>query len=192
MTGRKMNRRDFLAVTAAGTGGLLTHWAIPTSAIAAPAGQKPAEDMYFRLVTHGGDDPFWAVVHQGMRDAAEVYGCKVEIDLAGGDLANQQKKFQERSADVTLRSYREIQAEIRAYATRYGIGMVQRFSADPATSSQPQSVAKLIYSQVVWHNTHLDITDVVIDWLNNRRNGGPRPPETEARRPHGAPLGRTR
>jgi len=51
--------------------------------------------MYFRLVTHGGDDPFWAVVQQGMRDAAEVYGCKVEIDLAGGDLASQQKKFQE-------------------------------------------------------------------------------------------------
>jgi simple sugar transport system substrate-binding protein len=51
--------------------------------------------MYFRLVTHGGDDPFWAVVQQGMRDAADVLGCKADIDLAGGDLANQQKKFEE-------------------------------------------------------------------------------------------------
>jgi simple sugar transport system substrate-binding protein len=95
MTGRRMNRRDFLAVTAAGTGGLLTHLAVAKSVVASPVGQKPAEGMYFRLVTHGGDDPFWAVVQQGMRDAAEVYGCRVEIDLAGGDLANQQKKFQE-------------------------------------------------------------------------------------------------
>ncbi|UCG12604.1 MAG: substrate-binding domain-containing protein, partial [Deltaproteobacteria bacterium] len=59
------------------------------------AGAKPCEGMYFRLVTHGGDDPFWAVVQQGMRDAAEELGCGADIDLAGGDLANQQKKFEE-------------------------------------------------------------------------------------------------
>ena len=56
---------------------------------------KAGEGLYFRLVTHGGDDPFWAVVAQGMRDAADELGCKAEIDLAGGDLANQQKAFQE-------------------------------------------------------------------------------------------------
>jgi len=56
---------------------------------------KPAEGMYFRLVTHGGDDPFWAVVQQGMKDAAEVMGCKAEIDLCGGDLSKQQKAFEE-------------------------------------------------------------------------------------------------
>jgi len=56
---------------------------------------KPASDMYFRLVTHGGDDPFWAVVQQGMRDAAEELGCQAEIDLSGGDLSKQQKAFDE-------------------------------------------------------------------------------------------------
>ncbi len=73
--------------------------AAPTAAQAAaapaPQGQKPGEGMYFRLVTHGGDDPFWAVVKQGMVDAAALYGVQAEIDLAGSDLANQQKKFQE-------------------------------------------------------------------------------------------------
>jgi len=57
--------------------------------------EKPAKGMYFRLVTHGGDDPFWAVVKKGMIDAAEFYGCKADIDLCGGDLALQQKRFQE-------------------------------------------------------------------------------------------------
>ena len=61
----------------------------------APAAQTSGEELYFRLVTHGGDDPFWAVVKQGMEDAAALYGVKAEIDLAGSDLANQQKKFQE-------------------------------------------------------------------------------------------------
>ena len=56
---------------------------------------KPAEGQYYRLVTHGGDDPFWAVVQQGMRDACAELGCDADIDLAGGDLANQQKKFEE-------------------------------------------------------------------------------------------------
>jgi simple sugar transport system substrate-binding protein len=92
MTG-KMHRRDFLAVTAAAAaGGLL---APMSTAFAAPVGQKPGEGMYFRLNTHGGDDPFWAVVKQGMIDAADVYGCKAEIDLAGSDLAKQQKMFEE-------------------------------------------------------------------------------------------------
>ena len=59
------------------------------------AGAKPGEGQYYRLVTHGGDDPFWAVVQQGMRDACAELGCDAEIDLAGGDLANQQKKFEE-------------------------------------------------------------------------------------------------
>jgi simple sugar transport system substrate-binding protein len=59
------------------------------------AADKPGEGMYFRLVTHGGDDPFWAVVQKGMMDAVEELGCKADIDLVGGDVALLQKRFQE-------------------------------------------------------------------------------------------------
>lgn len=68
--------------------------AAETTAVAGTTG-KPGEGLYFRLVTHGGDDPFWAVVNQGMKDAAAELGCKVGIDLSGGDLAKQQKAFEE-------------------------------------------------------------------------------------------------
>jgi len=44
----------------------------------------PGAGQYYRLVTHGGDDPFWAVVQQGMRDACAELGCEADIDLAGG------------------------------------------------------------------------------------------------------------
>ena len=57
--------------------------------------KKPAEGMYFRLVTHGGDDPFWAVVQKGMIDAVKELGCKADIDLVGGDVALMQKRFLE-------------------------------------------------------------------------------------------------
>lgn len=56
---------------------------------------KPGKGMYFRLVTHGGNDPFWAVFQQGMRDAADELGCRADIDLAGSDQPLQMKRFQE-------------------------------------------------------------------------------------------------
>jgi len=56
---------------------------------------QPAKGMYFRLVTHGGNDPFWAVVQKGMMDAAKELGCRADIDLCGSDLPLQQKRFQE-------------------------------------------------------------------------------------------------
>jgi simple sugar transport system substrate-binding protein len=68
---------------------------VVTSCVPAPVVEKPGEGMYFRLVTHGGDDPFWAVVRKGMEDAAAELGCRADIDLAGGDLAKQQKMFAE-------------------------------------------------------------------------------------------------
>jgi simple sugar transport system substrate-binding protein len=60
--------------------------------------KKPGEGMYFRLVTHGGDDPFWAVVQKGMMDAVDELGCKADIDLVGGDVALMAKRFQEAAA----------------------------------------------------------------------------------------------
>ncbi|MFQ6065847.1 MAG: substrate-binding domain-containing protein [bacterium] len=73
-------------------------WAIGPAALAGVVDVDPGKDvkdMYFRLVTHGGDDPFWAVVHKGMLDAVKELGCKADIDLCGGDLALQQKRFRE-------------------------------------------------------------------------------------------------
>jgi len=65
------------------------------NALEAKTPKKPGAGMYFRLVTHGGDDPFWAVVQKGMIDACDELGCKADIDLCGGDLALQQKRFLE-------------------------------------------------------------------------------------------------
>jgi ABC-type sugar transport system substrate-binding protein len=45
------------------------------------AQEKEVEELYFRFVTHGGDDPFWAVVVKGAQDAAKLLNCKVDFDL---------------------------------------------------------------------------------------------------------------
>jgi simple sugar transport system substrate-binding protein len=74
---------------------LLAFSALVPTGIMAKDPPKPGEGMYFRLVTHGGDDPFWAVVQKGMIDAAQELGCKADIDLMGGDVAVLQKRFLE-------------------------------------------------------------------------------------------------
>jgi simple sugar transport system substrate-binding protein len=73
----------------------LTLLAFSTMLPSAAMAKKPGEGMYFRLVTHGGDDPFWAVVQKGMLDAVDELGCKADIDLVGGDVALMAKRFQE-------------------------------------------------------------------------------------------------
>ena len=65
---------------------------IPTLAFAQA---KPGAGMYFRLITHGGNDPFWAVFQKGMIDAAAELGCRADIDLAGSDQNLQAKRLQE-------------------------------------------------------------------------------------------------
>jgi len=59
------------------------------------APDKKPKDMYFRFVTHGGDDPYWAVLHQGMLNACKELGCRADMDFCGEDLALQQKRFRE-------------------------------------------------------------------------------------------------
>jgi len=56
---------------------------------------KPIGQYYFRFVTHGGDDPYWAVLHQGMIDACKELGVKADMDFCGENLALQQKRFKE-------------------------------------------------------------------------------------------------
>ena len=57
---------------------------------------RPAEGMYFRLVTHGSPGcPFWHRVRQGMEDAAALLGATAVMDLSGGDMGLQAKQFAE-------------------------------------------------------------------------------------------------
>ena len=88
----KISRREMLKFAGTAVGAGVVASAIqacapsvaPTVATPVPAAPaattapKPAEQeqLYFRLVTHGGDDPFWAVVKQGMMDAAALYGVQ--------------------------------------------------------------------------------------------------------------------
>ena len=84
-----MKRRTYFLFTVV----LLTVLAVAATGFARD--DKPAKGMYFRLVTHGGNDPFWAVFQQGMRDAADLIGCRADIDLCGSDQQLMARRFQE-------------------------------------------------------------------------------------------------
>jgi simple sugar transport system substrate-binding protein len=53
------------------------------------------EQLYFAIISHGGDDPFWSMVKNAAEDAAELYGVQLTFSLDGGDLSAQRKSFDE-------------------------------------------------------------------------------------------------
>ncbi len=87
-----MNRRLFALIVLAAA---LCFLAVQAFADLPIFPNKTPKQMYFRIVTHGGDDPYWAVVQQGMLDACGDLGAKADMDFCGADMALQLKRFKE-------------------------------------------------------------------------------------------------
>jgi simple sugar transport system substrate-binding protein len=59
------------------------------------AGVAPGKGLTFRIITHGGVDPFWSVVKKGVDDAATLLGVTAIVDLTGGDIALMRTRLEE-------------------------------------------------------------------------------------------------
>jgi len=55
----------------------------------------PGTGLVFRIITHGGVDPFWSVVKKGVDDAAKLLGVTAIVDLTGGDIAQMKTRLEE-------------------------------------------------------------------------------------------------
>jgi simple sugar transport system substrate-binding protein len=89
-------RRDYIKSAAIGIIGLGIGAGIGWSAKPTPPKvSKPAEGMYFRLLTQGeAGDVFFSVVEKGMKGACEELGCSADMVLSGEDLSAQIKALE--------------------------------------------------------------------------------------------------
>ena len=87
----------------------------------------------------------------------------------------QQKKFLESEATIYHTVYQEIIQELDHYCNSNGIAMVLRFSGDSIDPGVPEDVLRGINKPVVWHNRGLDITDQLLQILNQRAGTAQRP-----------------
>ena len=69
--------------------------------------------------------------------------------------------------------YQEVLDEVRFYAERNGVNLVLRFNGDPIDTNKPEEVLKELNKSVVYYNTSIDITPIILEQLKRRQGGAP-------------------
>ena len=105
-----------------------------------------------------------------------VARLRIELQLEG---AKRQKDFMEREAMVYYNAYREVEAAVADFATRNGLSLVLRYSAEPMDPSKKETIMQGI-NRIVVYQSRLDITQHVLNRLNQNTppasNAGTRGP----------------
>lgn len=102
-----------------------------------------------------------------------------------------QTEFARREAEALAQIYREVQDMSAAVAKANGMQYVVKVSNEPITGSDPNSVMAAMARSVVYSDPSLDITQVVIKYLNQRyessgATGATAPPADPATQPASA------
>lgn len=106
---------------------------------------------------------------QNSPDAKKYMNQAMEIEVKLK--ANEQKlkaEFAMRWADTSASLYEEIQRFAAAVAKKHGMSMVVRIMPPPAQGQDPDSVMNGMQRNVVYADPALDISNEVINYLNNK------------------------
>lgn len=106
-------------------------------------------------------------LRRGTQDyqAKEEELTKAQADLTV-QIQIQKKKFLQTEAKIYYDVYQEIWHVTDYICQQYRYEMVLRFNSENVDVEQPDSVLAFINKPVVWYDTRLDITKMVIDELN--------------------------
>lgn len=74
-----------------------------------------------------------------------------------------------KQADVYKKIYVEVQQAVSIYAKHYEYTLIMRFNReDLETAGDPQKIIQGMNRQVVWHRPQDDLTDPILQYLNDR------------------------
>jgi Skp family chaperone for outer membrane proteins len=94
---------------------------------------------------------------------------KLEAAL-DASISLQKKTFLSREADLFRVFYQRLEDEVAAYAKAHGIGVVVRITNEPLDSRKADSVLTYINRPVVWFSPEADITTIICDRIENRKD----------------------
>jgi len=83
----------------------------------------------------------------------------------------QRKDFLVREARIYNAVYQELEAQVRQYASAMGITLVLRYNGDPVDPENPEDILRNINKPVVHFTQGMDITDIILQQLNERAGG---------------------
>jgi Skp family chaperone for outer membrane proteins len=96
------------------------------------------------------------------------------------------REFLEQEAQIHYEVYQEVQQHVAKFCQSYGIQLVIRYSRQPIDASKPQEVQMGLMREVVYQNS-LDITQHIIDSLNQKAGAAPAPNVGVGQRPPAIP-----
>ncbi|MDX2038581.1 MAG: OmpH family outer membrane protein [Isosphaeraceae bacterium] len=91
-----------------------------------------------------------------------------------------QRDFERKDAELLATMYNDIQTMSAAVAKQRNMSFVIKYSATPASGTDPKTVEAALFRSVVYADPAVDVTADVIKWLNYyyKQNGGPAPKGT--------------
>ena len=78
----------------------------------------------------------------------------------------ERKRFIEREAQMAYDLYKQVLDEVTRYCRQHGIRLVLRFNGEPLDMNKPEHVAEQLNRNVVYHESTIDITPVILQRLN--------------------------
>jgi Skp family chaperone for outer membrane proteins len=78
----------------------------------------------------------------------------------------ERKRFIEREAQMAYDLYKQVLDEVTLYCRQNGIRLVLRFNGEPLDMNKPEHVAEQLNRNVVYHESTIDITPVILQRLN--------------------------
>ena len=102
---------------------------------------------------------------------------------------NAEREFTQKEAETMATIYNEVATMARGVAKQRGMSFIVKYSDQPASGSEPNSVVAAMSRTILFADESVDITPMVTYWLNRRykESGGPAPKGTTVNLP-GAPT----
>ncbi|HLA85307.1 MAG TPA: OmpH family outer membrane protein [Thermoguttaceae bacterium] len=100
----------------------------------------------------------------------------------------ERKRFDEQRAQLLYKAYKEIEQEVQAVAAQRGFVMVLRFTGADVPQDNLEAVYMFAGKPVVWFNPGLNITDEVLQRLEQRAGYGGQPNMSSTQSRPGIPM----
>ena len=87
----------------------------------------------------------------------------------------QKRNYYEQEAKIYYSTYKEVMDQVRYYAEKHNILLVMRFQVDPYNENDPQGLQKELNKDILYHNSMIDITPIILEAVNPPRPNGRQP-----------------
>jgi len=142
----KYEREDFLASVKEAQAGYV-------------AKQKKAQELQEELNTFAQDSPeFEARRNRLVKMSTELASEKKLMEM----------EFAKKEAKILHTAYLEVQDAVEKFCDRYRFTVIMSFNRSDVSSADPRRVSQLLSQPIVYHRKRDDLSQGVLDYLNQR------------------------